>query len=155
MANAPEAPVVLFDGVCNLCNASVRFVLDRERDRRLRFASLQSEAARRILAPANVTDTRTLPDSIVLVDDEGVHTRSTAALRVSRHLRAPWRWLSVFAILPRSVRDALYDFVARHRYRFFGRQDRCGLPRPEHADRFLEDGVEPIAQETPPPEPRV
>lgn len=139
-APSEGTPVVLFDGVCNLCNASVRFILDREHDRRLRFASLQSPAARRVLAEADVADPDALPDSIVLVDGDGVHTRSTAALRICRHLRAPWSWMRVFAIVPAGLRDALYSVIARNRYRWFGRKDACGLPRPEYAARFLEDG---------------
>ena len=129
-------PVLLIDGECNLCNGTVCFVVDHERDDRLRFAALQSEAARVLLEGTGID-----PDdlhSVVLIDDEGLHRRSEAALRVCRHLRAPWHWVRVLRIVPRPLRDAVYDVVARNRYRWFGRRDSCAAPRDDMRDRFLE-----------------
>lgn len=131
-----EFPVLLVDGVCNLCSGAVRFVADHERAPHLRFASLQSVVGRRLLRENGID-----PDvlaSLVLVDAAGAHLRSDAALRLAGELRAPWSWLRHFRIVPRPLRDAVYDFVARHRYRWFGRQDVCMLPRADLAPRFLD-----------------
>jgi predicted DCC family thiol-disulfide oxidoreductase YuxK len=138
-----SSPVVLFDGVCNLCNGSVNFVIDHERGTDLRFAALQSDAARKLVAAAaGEVAARELaggdePASIVVVEDGKVYTRSTAALRVARHLRAPWRWLAVFVLVPRPIRDAVYRWIARRRYRWFGKADQCRVPTPELRARFL------------------
>ena len=107
--------MILFDGLCNLCAGSVRFVIERDPAGAFDFASLQSEAARRVLAEAG-RDTAGLPDSVVLVDEQGVHVRSEAALKIAGRLRQPWPLLAAFRILPRALRDAAYDFVARRRY---------------------------------------
>jgi predicted DCC family thiol-disulfide oxidoreductase YuxK len=130
-----EHPIVLFDGVCNLCNGVVRFVIDRDPRARFRFASLQSELGRGLLRHHGL-DPEAL-DAVMLVDGEGAHVRSTAALRIARGLRAPWPWLAPLALVPRVLRDAVYDFVARHRYRWFGKRDACALPTPEQRARFL------------------
>jgi|GEM_PF-372131 len=132
-----DGPVLLFDGVCNLCTASVRFVLANERGHELRFAPLHSPPAERVLANAGVVDTSALPDSMTLVDADGVHTCSGAALRLCRHLRAPWRWFAVLRIVPRPLRDAVYRVIAKHRYRVFGKSETCALPRPGDLERFL------------------
>ncbi|MDE2806478.1 MAG: DCC1-like thiol-disulfide oxidoreductase family protein [Gemmatimonadota bacterium] len=133
-------PVILFDGVCNLCNASVRWVLRRDTRARFDFASLQSAASKRILEAAGVEGgAESLPDAIVLVDREGVHTGAAAALRIARRLSFPHSLPGVLgAAVPAAIRDPVYRFVARNRYRWFGRRDRCALPAPEHAARFLD-----------------
>lgn len=128
-------PVVLFDGVCNLCHGAVRFLLERDPAARLRFASLQSDVGRALLAERGL-DADAL-DTIVYVDADGAHLRSDAALRIVRDLGPPWSWLRVLAALPRPLRDAGYDFVARNRYRWFGKKDACPVPRPEWSARFL------------------
>ena len=146
-----ERPVVLFDGVCNLCTASVDFILRWERRPLHLFGSLQSEAARDLLrtlpprrndagTPANELerDSGDDPSSIVLIDEAGVHTQSTAALRISRHLRAPWSWLYALLLIPRPLRDGVYRFIARHRYAWFGRRDACRVPTPELQSRFID-----------------
>ena len=137
--NAPR-PVVLFDGVCNICNASVRWVLRHNARGLFDFASLQSAAASRILEAAGCADgAKSLPDAIVLVDREGVHTGATAAVRIARRLRFPHSLLGLLgAAVPAPIRHAVYRFVARNRYRWFGRRDRCALPAPGHAARFLD-----------------
>ena len=131
-------PVVLFDGVCNLCNTAVVWLLERDHDQRLLFASLQSQAAAEVLRDAGVADPGSLPDSIVLVDAEGVHVRSTAALRIGVILGFPFSLGRVGWLVPRPLRDAVYSYVARHRYRWFGRRDVCMRPTPEWAPRFLD-----------------
>ena len=130
--------MVLFDGVCNLCNAWVRWLLERDRAEVFRLASLQSRAARELLsAHLGAEEIDALPDAIVLVDDAGVHTRSTALIRIASRLGFPWRLAVVARAVPRFVRDPIYGFVARHRYRWFGHRDACMVPTPETAARFL------------------
>jgi predicted DCC family thiol-disulfide oxidoreductase YuxK len=153
MAEEPSA-IVLFDGVCNLCNGAVQFVLDHERtcspgsaDQPLRFAALQSEAARKVLESAVSADEAARlrtgnvdggePPSIVLVEGGRAYVRSTAALRIARYLRAPWRWVSVLLVVPRTLRDPVYRVIARYRYRWFGRSETCRVPEPELRERFL------------------
>jgi len=137
-------PVILFDGVCNLCNASVRWVIARDRGAVFRFASLQSGAGKQVLAAAGADAGG--PDSVVLVDEAGVHTQSEAVLRIARRLGRPWTLAAAARVLPRPWRDALYAWVARHRYAWFGRRDACLRPTPALRARFL-DADEP----TPPP----
>jgi predicted DCC family thiol-disulfide oxidoreductase YuxK len=132
--DAPRA-VVLFDGVCNLCNGFVRFVIPRDPRGHIRFAALQSEGARRLMAQAGVTPGDA--DSIVLVEGPRAVVRSEAALRIARQLRFPWPLLYGLVVVPRPIRDWAYDIVARNRFRWFGRRDACMMPGPETKDRFL------------------
>ncbi len=127
--------VLLFDGVCNLCNGFVQFVIQRDPAGRFQFAALQSDAARGLLRAAP----QPLPDSLVLVENGRVFMRSTAALRVARGLRFPWPLAYAFVAVPRPLRDWVYGIVARHRYRWFGRRDVCMVPTPELRARFLSD----------------
>ena len=128
-------PVILFDGVCTLCNGAVQFVIKRDPGGYFRFAALDSAAARTILAECDVIN---LPDSVVLIEDGQVYTRSTAALRIARRLSFPWPMLSVLRIVPRALRDWIYDIIAQHRYQWFGRRDVCMVPTAELKARFLE-----------------
>ena len=131
-----EHPILLFDGVCNLCAGAVRFAITRDRDARLRFTPLQSPVGQELLRRHDCEPDAL--DTVVLIDAAGAHVRSTAALRLLAHLPAPWRWLGPpLLLLPRRLRDAVYDFVARHRYRWFGRRDACLVPTPELRARFL------------------
>jgi predicted DCC family thiol-disulfide oxidoreductase YuxK len=132
--DAPHA-VVLFDGVCNLCNGFVRFVIPRDPPGHIRFAALQSETARRLMAQTGLTADGA--DSIVLVEGQRAFVRSEAALRIARQLRFPWPMLYGLVIVPRPLRDWAYDVVARNRLRWFGRRDVCMVPGPETRDRFL------------------
>ncbi|HYE60862.1 MAG TPA: thiol-disulfide oxidoreductase DCC family protein [Phycisphaerales bacterium] len=125
-------PVVLFDGVCNLCTSSVQFIVRRDPEGRFRFAPLQSEAARGLLG-----ETSERPDSIALVEGGRVYWKSTAALRIARRLGGLWRVLYVLIVVPRPVRDWVYNIIARNRYRWFGKQDACMMPTPELRARFL------------------
>ena len=131
-------PIVLFDGVCNLCNASVRFLIDRDPKSRLRFASLDSPAAREILRDLGRPLLDGAPDSIVLVEDGCVYERSTAALRIVRHMSGAFWLLGALWIVPRPIRDAVYRWVAANRYRWFGKSDTCLVPTPELRERFLD-----------------
>ena len=127
--------MLLFDGVCTLCNGFVQFVIERDPAGRFQFAPLQSDAAARLLGVAPPP----WPDSLVLLEDGRRFTRSTAALRVARGLRFPWPLAYVFVAVPRPVRDWVYDAVARNRYRWFGRRDVCMVPTPDLRSRFLND----------------
>jgi len=135
-------PLVLFDGLCNLCSASVQWIIAREPKALHRFASLQSEPARRALQQANAP--APLPDSIILIDAQGIHTKSTAALRIARRLGFPWSLAALALVLPRFLRDPLYDIIAVRRYRWFGKRDACMIPTPALRQRFL-DADEPPA----------
>jgi predicted DCC family thiol-disulfide oxidoreductase YuxK len=131
----PEGPVVLFDGVCNLCTGTVQFVVPRDADGTLRFAPLQSAVGESLLADCGLDPDQR--DSLVLVEDGDCHTRSAAALRIASHLDGGWSLLRSLRIVPRPVRDAVYGLVARYRYDVFGRTDRCMVPSPDIRDRFL------------------
>ncbi|GIV32876.1 MAG: hypothetical protein KatS3mg031_0411 [Chitinophagales bacterium] len=131
-----HAPVIFFDGVCNLCNASVRFVIKRDKQNRFRYASLQSDYAQKFFTERQFDASKT--DSIVLFEADRFFTRSTAALRIARHLSGLWPLLYVFIVIPPCIRDALYDFIARNRYRWFGKRDYCAVPEPGMKERFLE-----------------
>lgn len=126
--------LVLFDGVCNFCNSSVNFVMDRDKGRVFRFASLQSQAGQQVLAQHPLPPET---DSIVLVEDGKAYTFSTAALRITRKLSGLWPLLYVFILVPRVLRDLVYKFIAANRYRWFGRQEACRLPSAEDRERFL------------------
>jgi predicted DCC family thiol-disulfide oxidoreductase YuxK len=133
----PRGPIVFFDGVCDLCNGVVQFILDRDPHESFTFAPLQSEAAGRLLTARGITLDREALDSVILVEGDEVYLRSDAALRIARRLSAPWPAAFVFIVVPRFVRDAVYTWVARNRYRWFGRSEQCRVPNPELRARFL------------------
>lgn len=134
------APILLFDGVCTLCDGAVQFVMRHDAAERFQFASLQSDAARPFLERAGLGSDYLA--SLVLVDEHGaIHTGSDAALGVGRRLDAPWRQLATAArIVPRPLREGVYRLIARSRYRVFGKKDECRLPTPAERERFLEYG---------------
>jgi predicted DCC family thiol-disulfide oxidoreductase YuxK len=131
--------VIVFDGVCNLCNGFVQFVIARDPSARFRFAALQSDAGRRLLQTAAVAEP--FPDAVVLVESGRAFIRSTAALRIVRRLRAPWPLAYSLIAVPRPIRDWVYNLVARHRYRWFGTRERCMVPTAEVRARFLTDST--------------
>ena len=130
------ASLVLFDGVCNLCNGFVQFVIARDPAGRFQFGALQSASARRVLDLHDAPDP--LPDTIVLVDEGRVFTRSTAVLRIARRLTFPWPLAYAFLAVPRPLRDWMYTIVARYRYRWFGKRDHCMVPTPAVRARFID-----------------
>lgn len=128
-------PVLLFDGVCNLCHGAVRFIIARDPGKRFRFASLQSEIGRALAQRHGLPDDVT---TMVLVEpNERVSLKSSAALRVAQHLGALWPLFGALLLVPTFLRDPVYEFVARNRYRWFGKKDSCPMPDPTLADRFL------------------
>lgn len=160
-------PVLLFDGLCNLCNGAVQFIIRRDKHARFRFAALQSEVGQTLLrrgaqgvgsgqragdverlTAADRLDSRgqldahSRADTVVLLEAEVLFGKSTAVLRSVRYLAFPWPLLAVFLVIPRVLRDAVYDFIARHRYGWFGRRETCMMPTPELRDRFLSDDAD-------------
>ncbi|MCB9333348.1 MAG: thiol-disulfide oxidoreductase DCC family protein [Lewinellaceae bacterium] len=129
-----DVPILLFDGVCNLCQASVQWVLLHDKAGIFRFASLQSDTGQQQLARFNLDGENF--DTVVLVVGSRVYTRSGAALEILRRLGIPWSIFSVLIWIPRPIRDAVYNWIARNRYRWFGQKQECWLPRPEWSERF-------------------
>lgn len=130
-------PIVLFDGVCNLCNGTVQFIIDRDPSGAFRFAALQSDAGKTALAARGRAAPEGEPDSVLLLDGDRVYERSDAALRIARRLSGAWRLFFVFIVVPRFLRDLVYRFIAKHRYRWFGKTEECRVPTPELRARFL------------------
>lgn len=136
--SSPSPAVILFDGVCNLCNGFVQFVIRHDAAGRFRFAALQSAAGQALLAAAGYSPPGPAgPESVVLLAGGRLYSHSAAVLRIAGLLGGFWRVAAVGWLLPRPWRDGLYRFVARHRYRWFGRQESCWLPTPALRARFL------------------
>lgn len=134
--SAPDRPILLFDGVCNLCDQSVQFVLDHEPEGRIQFASLQSDVGQELLTEHELDGNDI--DSVVLIEQGRAYTQSDAALRVASRLNGPWKWIALGRFVPRVLRDWAYRYVARNRYRWFGTRDACRLPTAETRSRFLD-----------------
>ena len=132
---ATANPIVLFDGVCNLCNGSVQFILRHDPAARFRFASLQSPVGQDLQARFGMDPGRL--DSVILVEGDRWYKESDAALRIARGMSGGWKALAAFRVIPRPIRDAAYRLIARNRYRWFGKQETCWLPTPELRGRFL------------------
>ena len=130
-------PVSLFDGICNFCNAGVNFIIRHDRKRVFRFAALQSEAGQKILHHFNLPKEGF--DSFVLIDNGRAYKKSTAGLKVYNKLPWYWKWTQLGWIAPRFVRDAVYDFIARNRYKWFGKKEKCMLPTVDVKNRFLSE----------------
>lgn len=131
-----DNPIILFDGVCHLCAASVQFVIKRDPQQRFRFARLQSEAAQQLLAEHHANDNSL--DSVVLVYHGRLYCKSRAALHTARLLRRGWPLLGVFLLVPRFIADPVYDYIGRHRNQWFGKMDSCWLPETDQRWRFLD-----------------
>lgn len=128
-------PLILFDGICNLCSASVRFVIRRDPEKQFRFASLQSPLGVRLTRQHGCPEL----DSILLISEGRAFMRSTAALTVLRMIGGPWALMYAFIIVPPFLRDRIYDFIGQRRYRWFGKNDQCWLPDGDIGDRFVDD----------------
>jgi predicted DCC family thiol-disulfide oxidoreductase YuxK len=133
--NVPNADIILFDGICNLCNGLVRFIIKRDRIGRFKFASLQSDAGHEWLKRFGITTNGF--DSVVLIREEKYYLKSTGVLKILRDLGGIWKAFYIFIIIPRPLRDFVYDLIAKSRYRIFGKRDTCMIPTPELKDRFL------------------
>lgn len=133
--NYEDKHIILFDGVCNLCNNTVLFLIKRDKKRLLQFASLQSGIGQQLLKAAGLS--ATVFNSFVYLEGGKVFTKSTAVLKVLRQLNGFWRLFYIFIIVPKPLRDVVYDLIAKHRYRLFGRKNKCMVPTPELQNRFL------------------
>ena len=130
-----DNPVILFDGVCNLCNGAVNFVIKRDTISQFKFAALQSEAGQKLLQQYNLP--RENFNSFVLIKEGKVYTKSAAALKVCKHLTGLWPILYGFIIVPSFIRNAVYQWIAKNRYKWFGKKQQCMLPTAALKNRFL------------------
>jgi predicted DCC family thiol-disulfide oxidoreductase YuxK len=128
-------PIILFDGVCNLCNGAVQFVIKNDKDKRFRFAALQSEIGVE-LSKKYELPTGTMNTFVAIINDQS-YTRSTAALEVAKLLGGVWSLAYVFIIVPPIIRDGIYDWISKNRYRWFGKKESCMIPTPDLRERFL------------------
>jgi predicted DCC family thiol-disulfide oxidoreductase YuxK len=135
VASTFKHPVILFDGVCNLCNGAVQFVINRDEREKFRFASLQSSIGKTYLKQFELTAN---VYSIILIKNDRVFDKSSAALEIAKDLSGLWPAFYALKIVPKYVRDKIYDFIAAHRYKWFGKKDECMIPTPELKTRFLE-----------------
>jgi predicted DCC family thiol-disulfide oxidoreductase YuxK len=127
--------VILFDGVCNLCNDSVKLIIKHDKNDVFRFTALQSAIGIAMVADHGIDTTKT--DSILLIDQNKIYAKSTAALKVARHMSGGYPLLYGFMIVPNFIRNWVYDIIAKNRYRWFGRKDSCMIPTPELKKKFL------------------
>lgn len=135
-ADHPVSKVILFDGVCNLCTASVTFVIQRDVNKSFRFASLQSDFGQKILMQEGI-DSQGF-DTVILIKNERLFTRSDAALEIARDLSGAWPALYLFKIIPSRIRNLVYNWIAKNRYRWFGKKDSCMIPTAELKARFID-----------------
>ena len=126
--------IVLFDGVCNLCNRSVDFIIRNEKSHKLQFASLQSDVGKSIVSKSGLDET---PDSVMLYVDGKLLVRSDAALAISTYLKRPYVYGIIFRYVPKILRDSVYNLIAKNRYRWFGKKEKCRVPSADERDRFL------------------
>ena len=129
--------LILFDGMCNFCNFWVNFIIDHDRKKIFKFASLQSDAAQNILRCNNPNLLEM--DTFVLMLSDNLFTKSFAALQITKKLDGFWKLIYVFSIIPEPLRDLVYDFIARNRYKWFGSRSSCRIPKEEEKERFLTD----------------
>ncbi len=132
-----ESPVILFDGVCNLCNNAVNIIIRNDRKKIFRFGSLQSAAAQKMLQSQNAPPSSF--NSIVLIENGFVYTHSTAALRIAKRLPGLWKLLYGFILVPPFIRNSVYRIIARNRYKWFGKKDACMIPDASVPSRFINE----------------
>ena len=130
-----DKKILLFDGVCNLCNSSVLFVIKRDPKDRFRFTPLQSEVGRHLVEKYQIDTSKT--DSVILIENGKAHTKSSAGLRIARGLSGAWPLFFGFWIIPKFLRNWIYDFIARNRYKWYGKKESCMIPTPELKAKFL------------------
>jgi len=129
--------LILFDGVCNLCNSAIQYIIRHDKNDVFLFAPLQSEIGQEVISKYNINTEKT--DSILLYSNEnGLSIKSTAALQISRHLVFPRNLMTGFLVIPTFIRNWVYDFIARHRYRWYGKKENCMIPTPELKAKFLD-----------------
>jgi len=131
-----SSPILLFDGVCNLCNSSVQFVLDRNKKENIQFASLQSDFGQKMLSEINLPADYT--SSLVLIEEGKSYVKSDAALQLAKHLNGLWKIGSVLMFFPKFIRNPVYDWIAKNRYKWFGKKEVCWIPETKWQPRFLD-----------------
>ncbi len=131
-----ENPIVFFDGVCNFCNYWVNFSIKRDRKKILKFAPLQGETAKKIFPQYNIENSET--ESVILIEKGRAFKDSAAALRIARHLGGGWKLLYGLMIVPKFIRDAVYKWISKNRYKWYGKKDTCMIPAPGVRERFLD-----------------
>jgi predicted DCC family thiol-disulfide oxidoreductase YuxK len=136
MINLKNKKIILFDGVCNLCNSSVHFIIKKDKKKQFLFTSLQSDAARDILLQFQLKNSEL--DSILLIENGQVYQKSDAILKIVKHLNGIWKMCYGFIILPKFIRDYVYIIIAKNRYRWFGKREVCMIPTKELEMRFLD-----------------
>ena len=136
MGNPSDSKIVLFDGVCNLCSKSVQFILKRDKKNQFLFGSLQGAYGQEMLKKYQLPESEF--NSFMLIEGDKLYTKSSGALRMLKHLGGWWRLLYVFIIVPKFIRDGIYNWVSKNRYKWYGKMNECWLPRPEWKARFLE-----------------
>lgn len=130
-----EYSVILFDGVCNFCNSSVNFIIERDYKNRFKFAALQSQTGKEMMRKFTL-DSENLK-TILLIENGNYYTKTTATLRIAKHLKGFWKIFYVFIIVPPFLRNIVYDIIAKYRYRWFGKRDVCRMPGPDEKEKFL------------------
>ncbi len=133
---AKDKTVILFDGVCNLCNGAINFVIDKDTNNNFYFASLQSEFGQALLAHFDRNTSHF--DSMIVYENGKIKTKSTAALRIAAGLSGGWKLFSIFKIVPAFLRNGIYNLVAKNRYKWFGQKNECRIPTPELKAKFIE-----------------
>lgn len=128
---------ILFDGVCNFCNASINFIIKRDKKGTFLFTPLQSDLGQKLMKQYDINPDK--QDSIILIDSKKAYFKSDAALRISKELQGGWKYLRFFLVLPGFIRDFVYDIIARNRYKIFGKKEACMIPTPEERARFVTD----------------
>lgn len=131
-----EKKIVLFDGVCNLCSSTVQFIIKRDKKNKFVFASLQSTPASELLKKYSYAKSDL--NSFILIDNNKVYTHSSAVLRVLKSLSSIWKVCYMFIIVPKFIRDGVYNYIAKRRYKWFGKKEECWVPSPELKEKFLD-----------------
>ena len=127
--------IILFDGVCNLCNGAVTFIIKRDKKDVFKFAALQSEIGQQLISKFNIDTSKV--DSIILIDGEKHYEKSSAALRIAKYLSGAYPLLFGFMVVPKFIRNAVYDYIAKNRYKWFGKKESCMIPTAELKSKFL------------------
>ncbi len=128
--------IILFDGVCNLCNNAVNYIIKKDTNDLFRFASLQSEIGKRLLEQRGINP-ESIDSMVLIIPNIAYYIKSDAALEIIKDINTPWRFLTLFKVVPRGFRNIVYDFIAKNRYRWYGKKDQCMLPTPELKVKFL------------------
>lgn len=135
MNTSENHKIILFDGVCNLCNGAINFVIEKDKNNSFKFAALQSEIGQDLTSRFNID--RTKVDSIILIDGDKHFEKSSAALRIAQHMSGAYPLLYMFMIVPKFIRNAVYDYIAKNRYKWFGKKESCMIPTPALKEKFL------------------